>query len=78
LPTATPNLKPDSKVFLPLWGLYPGDPSFFGPLSHLFRIYAWIIGAAISEGWFLGNLRNHLFFVSTLGIIQVPHFGHFF
>jgi hypothetical protein len=49
-------------VFLPLWGLYPGECSFWGTPSHLASIYAWVVGAvAVFVGLaLLALFRNNL------------------
>jgi len=47
-------------VFLPLWGLFPGDCSFHGSLSHAAALSAWIFcfAAALVGLVFLAFHRN--------------------
>lgn len=47
-------------VFLPLWGLFPGDCSFHGPLCHVAALWLWIFvfGAALVALGFVALQRN--------------------
>ena len=47
-------------VFLPLWGLFPGDCSFHGSPSHVAALWGWIFafGAALLALVFLALQRN--------------------
>ena len=47
-------------VFLPLWGLFPGDCSFHGSLSQVAALWGWIFsfGAALAALVFLAFGRG--------------------
>jgi hypothetical protein len=47
-------------VFLPLWGLFPGDCSFHGSPSQMAALWGWIIavGAALLALVFVALQRN--------------------
>lgn len=57
-------------VFLPLWGLFPGDCSFHGSLAHLAALWAWIFafGAALGALAFLGLQRNSKLAAATFSV----------
>ena len=58
-------------VFLPLWGLFPGDCSFHGPLPQVAALWGWIFvfGAALVALVFVALQRNSKLAAVTFAVV---------
>ncbi len=58
-------------VFLPLWGLFPGDCSFHGSLAHVTALSGWILvfGAALVGLAFLALQRNSKLAAASFAVL---------